>query len=85
MRVVRQWHRLPGEVVDVPSLETFKARLDGALSNLIELEMSLLAAGELGWVASKGPFRPKAIYDSGMKRLVVQLLSVGGGDGGGEV
>ncbi|KFR08996.1 hypothetical protein Y956_03873, partial [Nipponia nippon] len=35
MRVVKHWHRLPREVVDAPSLETFKARLDGALSNLI--------------------------------------------------
>jgi len=35
MRVVRHWHRLPREVLDVPSLQTFKARLDGALSNLI--------------------------------------------------
>jgi len=35
MRVVRHWHRLPREVVDAPSLETFKARLDGALSNLV--------------------------------------------------
>ncbi|KFW65084.1 hypothetical protein AS28_14344, partial [Pygoscelis adeliae] len=35
MRVVRPWNRLPREVVDVPSLEVFKARLDGALSNLV--------------------------------------------------
>jgi len=35
MRVVRRWHRLPREVVDAPSLETFKARLDGVLNNLI--------------------------------------------------
>ncbi|KFW65554.1 hypothetical protein AS28_04714, partial [Pygoscelis adeliae] len=35
MRVVRHWHRLPREAVDAPSLEVFKARLDGALSNLI--------------------------------------------------
>ncbi|KFW71742.1 hypothetical protein AS28_06626, partial [Pygoscelis adeliae] len=35
MRVVKHWHRLPREVVDAPSLETFQVRLDGALSNLI--------------------------------------------------
>ncbi|KFM09028.1 hypothetical protein AS27_14835, partial [Aptenodytes forsteri] len=36
LRVVKHWHRLPTrEVVDAPSLETFKVRLDGALSNLI--------------------------------------------------
>ncbi|KFQ90056.1 hypothetical protein N337_03399, partial [Phoenicopterus ruber ruber] len=35
MRVVRHWHRFPREVVDSPSLELFKARWDGALSNLV--------------------------------------------------
>ncbi|KFM11791.1 hypothetical protein AS27_07751, partial [Aptenodytes forsteri] len=35
LRAVKHWHRLPREVVDAPSLETFKVRLDGALSNLI--------------------------------------------------
>ncbi|KFQ89830.1 hypothetical protein N337_06745, partial [Phoenicopterus ruber ruber] len=35
MRVVKHWHRLPREVVEAPSLETFKVRLDGALGNLI--------------------------------------------------
>ncbi|KAK4807039.1 LOW QUALITY PROTEIN: hypothetical protein QYF61_018380 [Mycteria americana] len=35
MRVVKHWNRLPREVLDAPSLETFKVRLDGALSNLI--------------------------------------------------
>jgi len=35
MRVVKLWHMLPREVVDAPSLETFKVILDGALSNLV--------------------------------------------------
>jgi len=48
MRMVKHWHRLPREVGDAPSLGTFKVRLDGALSNLIQLKMSLLVAGGLG-------------------------------------
>ncbi|KFP11200.1 hypothetical protein Z169_07421, partial [Egretta garzetta] len=35
LRVVKHWNMFPIEVVEAPSLETFKARLDGALSNLI--------------------------------------------------
>ena len=35
VRVLRHWNRLPREAVDAPSLEAFKARLDGALSNLV--------------------------------------------------
>jgi len=47
VRVVRHWQRLPRGMIDVPSLETFRARLDGALSNLIQLKLSLLTAGGL--------------------------------------
>jgi len=47
MQVVKHWHRVPRDVVDAPSLEKFKARLDGALSNLIWLKISLLIAGGL--------------------------------------
>jgi len=47
VRVVRHWHRLPIVVVDAPSLETLRARLDQALGNLIYLWMSPFIAGEL--------------------------------------
>jgi len=33
--VVRHWNRLPREVLEALSFKMFKARLDGALSNLI--------------------------------------------------
>ena len=35
VKVVRHWNMLPRIVVDDPSLKVFKARLDGALSNLV--------------------------------------------------
>ena len=47
MRVMRCWNRQPREVVDAPSLEVFKVRLDGALSNLDYWEVSLPIAE--GW------------------------------------
>ena len=34
-RVVTHWKRLPKDVVDAPSLEAFKARLDVALGSLV--------------------------------------------------
>jgi len=48
MRVVKHWNGLTREVVEAPSLETLKARLDGVLSNLVWLKMSLLIPGRLG-------------------------------------
>ena len=33
--MVKHWKRLPSEVVNAPSLEVFRARLDGDLSNLV--------------------------------------------------
>jgi len=35
MRVVKHGNRLPREMVDAPSVERFKVRLDVALSNLL--------------------------------------------------
>ena len=47
MRVVRHWHGLHRGAVAAPSLVVFKARLDGALSNLVWWKMSLLMAAGL--------------------------------------
>lgn len=35
MEMVKHWNRLPSKMVNAPSLETLKVKLDGALGNLI--------------------------------------------------
>jgi len=64
MRVMRPWARLPREAVAAPSLAVFKARLDGALSNLGWWKMSLLMARGLEPDDLSGPFQPLPFYDS---------------------
>ena len=44
-RVVTHWNRLPKEVVGVPSLEAFTARLDVALGSLVCWLATLHIAG----------------------------------------
>ena len=44
-RVVMHWNKLPKEVVDAPSLEAFKARLDVALGSLVWWLVTLHIAG----------------------------------------
>jgi len=46
-RVVRHWNWLLRESVAAPSLAVFKARLDGALSNLVWWKGSLHMVGGL--------------------------------------
>jgi len=35
VRVVKHWNRLSSKVVDAPSMEALKARLNGAVNNLV--------------------------------------------------
>lgn len=63
MGVERHQHRLPVVVAKAPSLETFKVELDGALSNLIFVKMSLLTAGGWDYMTFTGPFQPITSYD----------------------
>ena len=46
-RMVMHWNRLHKEVVDAPSLEAFKARLDVALGSLVWRLVTLHIAGGL--------------------------------------
>ena len=45
-RMMRHWHRLLRETVDVPSLEVFETWLDGALVSLVWWMAALNTAGE---------------------------------------
>ena len=56
MRMVRHGHRLRNGAVDAPSMDAFKTRLDGALSNLVWWEVSLAIPGGLELDDLKGDF-----------------------------
>jgi len=47
VRVVRCWSRFPRDIVDAPSLEVFKARLNWTLSNQVWWKIFLPMAGGL--------------------------------------
>ena len=49
--MVTHWNRLPKEVVDAPSLEAFKARLDVALGSLGCWLAILHTAGGWNWMS----------------------------------
>ena len=51
---VTHWNRLPKEVVDAPSLEAFKARLDVALGSLVCWLATLHIGGGWNWMSTVG-------------------------------
>jgi len=70
MRVVRPWHRLPREVVDVPLLAVLK---DRALSTLVWWKGSLPMAGGWSQVIYKAPSSPD---QSDSMRSIPSLFSI---------
>jgi len=73
---VTHWNRLPKEVVDAPSLEAFKARLDVALGSLVWWLVTLYMAGELKLDYLWDPFQRKPFYDSTLGGLFCFFHSV---------
>jgi len=55
---------LPKKVVDAPSLDAFKARLDVALGSLVWWLAALHIAGALKLNDHCGSFQPRPLYDS---------------------
>jgi len=53
VRAVRRWHRLSRVAVNAPSLEVFKAGLDGAPGSLSWWVATLTMAGGWNWVGFK--------------------------------
>jgi len=58
------WNRLPKLVVDAPSQEAFKARLDVALGSLDWWLATLHIAGGLKLDDQCGPFQPRPFCNS---------------------
>jgi len=67
---VTHWNRLPKEVVDAPSLEAFKARLDVALSSLVCWLVTLHIAEGLELDDHSGPFQPRRFCGSMVTSLI---------------
>ena len=63
-RVVILQNRLPKEVVDAPSLEAFKSRLDVALGSLVWWLVTLHRAEGLKLNDHCGSFQPRLFCDS---------------------
>jgi len=65
-RVVTHWNRLPKEVVDAPSMDTFKDRLDVALGILVWWLATLHITVVLKLDDHCGPFQPRPFHDAMM-------------------
>ena len=76
-RVVPPWNRLPEEVVDIPSLEAFKATLDVVLGSLVWRLATLHIAGGLKPDDHCGLLNPghSMIMDSFLGRRCLHLIS----------
>ena len=68
------WDRLPREGVGAPSLEAFKARLDGILGSLIRWVATLTMAGGWNYMIFKVLSKLSYFYDSVVKLVRRSML-----------
>lgn len=71
MRVVRSWHKLPREAVDIQSLEAFKARLEQGVEQT-HLVIAVSAHGRGVETRQSPRSLPKPLWDS-VKMLAVRF------------
>ena len=68
---------MPKDIVDDPSLDIFKARLDVALGSLVWWLATLHIAEGLKLDNHCGPFQPRPFYDSVTMRASVYMYHQG--------
>ncbi|KAK4816623.1 hypothetical protein QYF61_019322 [Mycteria americana] len=76
MRVVKHRNRLLRDIVDAPSLETFKVKLDGALSNLVTVPSTRVHTGVPACPAQQHRNSSDALATYQPRRIAIAVIKM---------